>query len=143
MTSVFEKHCQEGNRFIKNLALQLGQPDDLQHALRVLRSVLHGIRNRIIPDESMHIISQLPLLLKGIYVDGWDFKQPLSKAQTFDDFLYDVRNTTERGAGGDFADDESARTKVTAVFNALKEFVDEGELQHLRDGLPKEIAEVI
>jgi uncharacterized protein (DUF2267 family) len=96
-----------------------------------------------VADESMHVISQLPLILKGIYVDGWDPNQPLSQAQTIDEFLYDIRNNTQRAAGADFADDETAKKKIRAVFTALKEFIDEGELDHLRDELPKEIAEMV
>ncbi|TMI87359.1 MAG: DUF2267 domain-containing protein [Bacteroidetes bacterium] len=143
MINAFEKHCQEANRFIKNLAMQLGTPDDTDHAVRVLRCVFIALRRTLIPDESLHIISQLPLVLKGIYVDGWDINEPLCEAQTFDEFLFDIRNNTETSAGSDFANDELARKKITVIFNALKEFVSEGELDHVRDDLPKEIAELV
>jgi uncharacterized protein (DUF2267 family) len=143
MVNAFDKHCQEANRFIKDLALQLGTPDDTDHAIRILRCVFKALRRRIIPDESLHIISQLPLILKGLYVDGWDINEPLSEAKTFDEFLFDIRNNTETNAGIDFANDELARKKITIVFSALKEFVSEGELDHIRDELPKEIAEIV
>jgi len=143
MANVFDNHCQEANRFIKDLALQLGTPDDTDHAIRILRCVFKALRRRIIPDESLHIISQLPLILKGLYVDGWDINEPLSEAKTFDEFLFDIRNNTEASSGVDFANDELARKKITTVFSALKEFVSEGELDHIRDELPKEIAEIV
>ncbi|HEV8286179.1 MAG TPA: DUF2267 domain-containing protein [Chitinophagaceae bacterium] len=143
MVNVFDNHCQEANRFIKDLALQLGSPDDTDHAIRILRCVFKALRRRIIPDESLHIISQLPLILKGLYVDGWDINEPLSEAKTFDEFLFDIRNNTETSASVDFANDELARKKITTVFSALKEFVSEGELNHIRDELPKEIAEIV
>jgi uncharacterized protein (DUF2267 family) len=143
MVNAFDKHCQEANRFIKDLAVRLGRPDDPDHAIRVLRCVFRALRQRIIPDESLHIVSQLPLILKGMYVDGWDIYEPLPEAETFDEFLFDIRNSNEARAESDFANDELARKKITAVFDALKEFVSEGELDNVRDELPKEVAEII
>src|SRR6266540_972683 len=91
MTNIFDKDCREANRFIRNLALQLGTPNDTDHAMRVLQSVFKELRRRIIPDESLHLISQLPLILKGMYVDGWNVNEPLSEAKTFNEFLDEIR----------------------------------------------------
>ena len=143
MINTFEKHLQEASRFIKNLAMQLGTPDDTDHAVRVLRSVFRTLRRRIIPDESLHIVSQLPLVLKGMYVDGWTINEPLSEAQTLDEFLFDIRNNMGQRANADFASDDLARKKITAVFNVLKQFISKGELRHVRDELPEEIAQMV
>jgi uncharacterized protein (DUF2267 family) len=143
MLNAFDKHCQEANRFIKNIAIQLGTPDDTGHAVRVLKCIFKALRRKLIPDESLHIVSQLPLLLKGMYVDGWDINEPISEAQTFEEFLNDIRNNTEGEEGEDFDDDEQARKKITAVFNVLKEFISDGELDYIHDELPKEVAEMV
>lgn len=143
MLSALDKHCHEANRFIKSLAIQLETPDDLEHAIRVLKSVFRALRRRIIPDESLHLISQLPVILKGIYVDGWAINEPLSEADTLDEFLFEIRNNVERRTYGDFANDELGRKKIIAVFNVLKEFDSEGELAYIRDDLPREIAEMV
>lgn len=143
MTDLFYNQCREANRFIKDLSLLLGKPDDPDHALRVLRSVLHALRKKITVFESLHIVSQLPLVLKGVYVDGWELDEPLSEAETIDEFLYLVRNFTERSAEVDFGDDEEAKEKIRIVFIALREYVSEAALDHIRDELPKEIAEMV
>ena len=143
MTNTFEKHLQEASGFFKNLATQLGTPDDIDHAVRVLKGVFRALRRRIIPDDSLHIVSHLPLVLKGMYVDGWTINEPLSEAQTLDEFLFDIRNNTERKANADFASDELARKKITAVLNALKQFISNGEMRHVRDELPREIAQMV
>src|SRR6266404_6506613 len=143
MVNVFDKHCQEGNRFIEDLALQLGTPDDTDHAVRVLRCIFKAVRRRVVPDESLHIVSQLPLILKGMYVDGWDINEPLSEAKTFDEFLDNIRNNTEKNTGVDFSNNELAKKKIMVVFNALKEFISDGDLDNIRDELPKEIAELV
>jgi uncharacterized protein (DUF2267 family) len=143
MANVFDKHCQKATDFIRNLALQIGTPDDIDHAIRVLRCVFTALRRKLIPEDSLHIVSHLPLVLKGIYVDGWEINEPLLEAQSFDEFLYEIRNNTERRANIDFANDKLAKKKITAVFTALKEYISDGELDHIRDELPKEVAELV
>lgn len=143
MINAFNKHLEEANRFVKDLAMQLGNPENTDQAIRVLRAVFIALRRRIPTDESMHVVSQLPMILKGMYVDGWDLHEPLSDAQSWDDFLFELRNNTARNADIDFVNDEDAKQKVSAVFTALKQYISEGELDHVRSSLPKEIAEVI
>lgn len=143
MVHDFEKHLAEANRFIKTLALELGEPDNTHKAVRILHSVFMALRNRVPVQESTHLISQLPLIFKGMYVDGWDMDKPISKSRTWEDFLFEIRNYNGVAAGADFADDEEARHKIATVINALKEYVSEGELEHIRLALPQEIAEAI
>jgi uncharacterized protein (DUF2267 family) len=143
MLSAFDNHCQEATLFIKNIAVQLGTPDDTDHAVRVLTCIFRALRRKLIPDESLHIVSQLPLLLKGMYVDGWDIYEPISEAKTFEEFLHDIRSNTEGEEGADFDDDELARKKITAVFNILKEFISDGELDYIHEELPKEVVEMV
>ena len=143
MLNAFDNHCQEATRFIKNIAVQLGTPDDTEHAVRVLKCIFRALRRKLIPDESLHIVSQLPLLLKGMYVDGWDIYEPISEAKTFDEFLNDIRDNTEGREGEDFDDDEQARKKIAAVFNVLKEFISDSELDYIHDELPKEVVEMV
>jgi uncharacterized protein (DUF2267 family) len=143
MTNLFDKHYQEASHFIRKLALRIGTPGDTDHAIRVLKSVFIALRRMLIPDDSLNIVSQLPLVVKGIYVDGWNINEPLLEAGTYDEFLYEIRYNTERRANTDFATDEMAKKKITAVFTALKEYIPEGELDHIRDELPKEVAEMV
>ena len=143
MTNIFDIQCREANRFIEDVALLLGKPGDPRHALRVLRSVLHALRKKITVFESLHIVSQLPLVLRGIYVDRWELDEPVSEAETMDEFLNLVRNSSEATSRVDFSDDEEAKEKIRIVFIALRHYVSEDELDHVREELPREIAEVV
>ena len=142
MFNAFDEPCLEANRFIEDLSLRLGTPHDPQHAIRVLTAVFRALRRKIIPDDSLHIISQLPLILKGLYVDGWEINEPLSEAKSFDGFLYDIRNDPQT-EDGDFDDDEEARKKITTVCKALKAFISYRVFIDVRDELPREIAEMV
>lgn len=131
MVNPFEKHSQEANRFVKTLAIRLHTPGDPEHALRVLRAVFGILRRRIVPDESLQLVSQLPLILKGVYVDGWNIMEPLSEANTLDDFVFEIRSDSQGKTYLDFANDELARKKIVTAFNALKQFNVEGELHDI------------
>ena len=143
MTNLFDKHYQEASRFIRKLAMRIGTPGDTDHAIRVLKSVFITLRRKLIPDDSLNIVSQLPLVVKGIYVDGWNINEPLLEAQTYDEFLYELRHNTVRRADIDFGNDDLAKKKITAVFTSLKEYIPAGELNHIREELPKEVAELV
>ena len=132
----FEKYVNESNHFINQLADQLGNANDTDLAFRVTRTVFHALRKRIVAEESMNLVAQLPMLLKGVYVDGWNINQEISKSKTFDDFLKDVRSMSNAPQASDFADDEVARTRIKAVFQALREYVSDGELVDIISELP-------
>lgn len=140
MINIFDKHCQEANRFVKSLAVRLGTPGDPEHTLRVLKCVLAVLRRRIVPDESLQLISRLPLIVKGVYVDGWNIYEPLSESNTLDEFLYEIRNNAEGQTYRDFSNDELARKKIAAVLNVLKPYVAEGELYDILHGLSREVS---
>jgi uncharacterized protein (DUF2267 family) len=60
---------------------------DHRSAYRALRSVLHVLRNRLTPEQAVHLGAQLPLLVRGIFYDGWriagkpsDERQPVEFA---------------------------------------------------------------
>ena len=68
---VFDKTVQESNLWLKDLMERLGTYDR-HHAYSTLRAVLHGLRDRIGPESAAHLGAQLPMLLRGLYYEGWD-----------------------------------------------------------------------
>lgn len=61
---------QETNVWLKELAEEhdLG---DRPRAYSALRAVLHALRDRLTPEQAVHLGAQLPLLVRGIYYAGW------------------------------------------------------------------------
>lgn len=143
MTANINKYMEEANVFFNNVAKELGNPGDIDHASRVARAVLHSIRDRIAPEQSMHIISQLPMILKGIYVDGWKITMKTADSKTIDEFLDEVRAHSMNAAGRDFGNDQQAREVVVAVLKVIQNYVDEGEIRDLKAHLPKPLADLI
>jgi len=141
MSPDFEKFAAKGNEFIKLVADDLEVPRD--KAGRIVRAVLHALRNRISHEESLQLLAQLPMAIKAVYVDRWTFKKEFRRIGTLAEFLDEVRQEDDRTAGYDFGNDARARQAVSAVFRALHYFVSEGELDDLADTLPAELKDFI
>src|SRR5688572_8926471 len=110
----FEQYASDANKLLQEVAQELGNPDDLNHAYRVLRSVFHTLREVLTPEESLHLIAQLPLIIKGVYVDGWHIPVK-DKIRSMDEFLECLREHSSPTSARDFGDDETAKHHVKWV----------------------------
>lgn len=136
------KYVEEANSFFKKVAVELNDPEDIDRASRVTTAVLHTFRDRILPEESMHLISQLPMILKGIYVDGWNISLKPKHSKTIDEFLNEVRTHT-RTAGRDFGSNQQTRDTVMAVLRVLQDqYVSVGETEDIKANLPGSLADL-
>ncbi len=140
MAFELDKYTQEAHSFLHKVAAELNNGNDIRHAGRVTVSVLHTLRDSISPEESMHLIAQLPMILKGVYVDGWDFSKRMIKKDTVEDFLDYLRLQNLSTSDRDFADNEQARKNVVAVLRVIKNYVSEGEIRHVKQQLPEPVA---
>lgn len=131
----------EANLFFKEVANELDNPLDEAHAYRVTRSTFHTLRDMLTPEESAHLIAQLPMYLKAVYVDGWNLRQAKNKIRSMSEFLECIRANNEHPER-DFGNDASAKAKVQAVFAALQQKVTTGEIIHILDQMPEELTEL-
>jgi uncharacterized protein (DUF2267 family) len=117
---------QQTNIWLKTLAEQL-HIEDRHDAYSALRSVLHVLRDRLTPEQAIHLGAQLPVLVRGIYYDGWriagkpsDERQPAEFATLV---AADLPPSLARDA-----------LRVTrAVFGLLEKELDRGDGQGHRD----------
>jgi uncharacterized protein (DUF2267 family) len=137
MSFNFEKYASKGNEFVNSVAEDLDVPKEKSG--RIIRAIFHALRNRISHEESFQLIAQLPMALKGAYVDGWKFDKDFSRITHVNDFLDEIRKEDGELAGYDFGNDTKAKHAVIIVFKALGRFVSEGEMQDIIAALPKEL----
>jgi uncharacterized protein (DUF2267 family) len=140
MTKHFDDYAAEGNHFLKQVAETMGIPGDTEQAFRIVQAVFHTLRDRITFEESLHLISQLPMVLKAVYVNNWKPKDRPEKYETKADFLSQVIEHN-RTAAIDL--DNTGEREVRAVFSVLRDCISAGELAHVEGQLPKEIAELM
>lgn len=139
MSPNFNKYIQDGERFVKEVAAATREPADVAKAGRILRAVLHAFRNRLTTAESLQLISQLPMLIKAIYVDGWKISDDAKRIRHRGDFIEAVREEGGAATRDDFVTDREVEHAIHAVFKAIKMYVSAGEIRDIVATLPEEL----
>tara|TARA_R110000744_G_scaffold143190_2_gene255021 strand:- start:1077 stop:1529 length:453 start_codon:yes stop_codon:yes gene_type:complete len=140
----FNKYATEGNAFLKDYAKEMNMPNDRNKAGRVFTSIMHALRDIIPTEESLQLISQLPMFLKAIYVNGWSIKKEKPKVKNMAEFLDLVRAHDWPAAINDFEySDEVAEQYVDTTFIYLRKYISLGEMEDIRDSLPKDLKSMI
>lgn len=138
----FDKFAQEGNEFLHELANDLGHPEELDKTMILLRATLHTLRDRITIAESFDLLSQLPLVLKGVYTEHWKYREKPEKYNSYEEFTAVVKEEQRLHGETEFDWSESTDELVKTVFSTLhRKYISEGQLEHVIGNLPKEIQE--
>lgn len=131
MSDVFSHTVDLARCWVDDIVSETGW--DARRAYTVLRAVLHVLRDRLTPDEAVDLGAQLPMLLRGIYYDGWRPSAPSLKYRHKEDFLQRVG---DRCPG--VAEDEREHA-VRAVFKVLTRHVTGGEIRQVINQLPADV----
>jgi uncharacterized protein (DUF2267 family) len=119
---------------------ELGDELDWDHPaelLAALRAALHALRDRLTVGEAAQLGAQLPLLVRGIYFEGWQPAGEPWKERHAAGFL--ARIERELNVSAEFRDAESV---ARAVFKILRRHVSAGEIEDVIACLPAEIREL-
>jgi len=110
--------------------------DDKQHSYRLLRSVLHALRDWMNPDEAADLGAQLPMLVRGIYYEGWNPSATPVTERNRDDFVTRLQT--------DFKTDPLGNpdAAITAVLTVIASHLNHGELIQVRDTMQKPLREL-
>ena len=133
-TDVFAQTVDLAGHWIDDITAETGW--EPRRALSALRAVLHVLRDRLSVEEAVDLGAQLPLLVRGLYYEGWrPTGQPL-KYRHKEDFLQRV---AEHFPGLEEIDREFA---VRAVFKTLARHVTPGEVEDVLNQLPMDVREL-
>lgn len=131
---VFDETVQQTNIWLKEVMEELGP--DRQRAYRATRAVLHALRDRLVVDEAAHLGAQLPMLMRGIYYEGWKPSAVPTRERSKDEFFQKISNELQD------VRPINAQTAAEAVFRTLSRHVTEGEIEDVKAVLPADIREV-
>jgi uncharacterized protein (DUF2267 family) len=128
---VFDTTLQKTNVWLKEIEAELGP--DRHRSYEAMRAVLHALRDRLSVDEAAHLGDQLPMLVRGIYYEGYHPAGKPEKLRSLDEFLERVsaRLRNVRPIGGE----EAAR----ATFRTISRNCDPGEVRQVLGCLPAEL----
>ena len=129
---MIDRSAEQAHIWINDVADEYGT-ENKPEAYRILRAFLHAVRDRITVEESAQLSAQLPLLVRGIYFEGW---RPSKTPQTYADretFLGRI------AAEAMLAGPTEASLAVAAASGVLRRHVSEGEIEDVLAILPREI----
>jgi uncharacterized protein (DUF2267 family) len=130
--ATFDKTVQESNLWLKDVMERLNTTDR-HHAYSTLRAVLHALRDRIGPESAAHLGAQLPMLLRGLFYEGWDPTGKPSKERHEADFLAHIARELPR------ADAAEVEQGVRATLDVLSKRIDRRTAVKLAAMFPLEL----
>jgi uncharacterized protein (DUF2267 family) len=126
---------QKTEGWLAELAEELGWPDS-QPAYVVLRATLHALRDRLTVDEAAQLAAQLPLVVRGIYFEGWDPSATPRPVRDLATFLEPIERALR------WEPDPGAERAASAVFALLVRHLTRGEIDDVIGALPGPIREL-
>jgi uncharacterized protein (DUF2267 family) len=131
--TAFDHTVQTTNIWLRELAEAMGCGDDRQRAYHALRAVLHALRDRMTVAEAADLSAQLPLLVRGVFFEGWRPARRPSGKRKVEAFFAEVECAFPHDVFVNAAD------IVGTVFALLSRHVSAGEVEDVKNCLPKHI----
>ncbi|MCZ7595412.1 MAG: DUF2267 domain-containing protein [Hyphomicrobium sp.] len=125
---------QQTQEWLKELRETAGLEDEAA-ALTVLREVLHQLRDRLSVEEAVDLAAQLPIIVRGIYFEGWQPAHAPQKVHTKQKFLDQV---TLKLLPRQIPPEPAVR----AVLALLAHHCDPGEIGDVVGQMPSELKEL-
>lgn len=135
--SAFDTTVEKTNHILHEIEQAYGWSKDLRNqSYLALRTILHALRDRLTVDVAVQLAAQLPMLVRGIYYDGWDPSAVPMKMDR-ETFLARIRQEFT------FSIDGNITRLVDTVLGALRRHVTQGEWEDMKGTLPKDLAMAI
>lgn len=125
---------QQTQEWLKELRDNADLADEAE-ALSVLRSVLHQLRDRLTPEEAIELGAQLPIIVRGVYYEGWRPARTPEKVRSKEKFLDEITiKLLPRRVPPEIA--------VRDVFALIAHHCDPGEISDVIAQLPADIKDL-
>jgi len=131
---ILETTVQKTHIWLKEIAEHMGW-EDQQLAYIALRAVLQALRDRLPIEVIAKFGAQLPLLIRGIFYEGWGPSQTPLRIHRLEDFLALVSIYL----GNNLLIQDTELIAKTVLLT-IRNHVTEGEIKKLKKVLPDPIA---
>ncbi len=130
--SAFDDTVHATNTWLHEITARLGW-DERRKGYRLLRTCLHALRDRLSVTEAAQLSAQLPMLMRGIFYEGWRPARTPVKTRTIEEFLTPVREA--------FSDDPDFDSEAAfrEFIDVMKMHVTAGEIEDVRRAMPEEL----
>ena len=132
---VIDHTVQLTHEWINELRDRLGW-DSSRDALRLLRVTLVQLRDHLRHDELAQLSAQMPLLIRGMFFEGWQPSHTPIRERKVECFVSAIEEQI-----GDVRDWRGPKD-IAAVFRTLDDKISEGEIRDVKAGLPQAIRDL-
>ena len=132
---LFQNSLIKTTEILEEIERQLNIKNERRRSYHILKTVLHIIRDRLTGSEAADLGSQLPLLVKAIYFDGWSpSRKPIkiNKQEFFRKVDYEI------GLLPGYTSEQI----VKVVIVSLHKYVSSGEIEDIKAIWPKDLKEI-
>lgn len=129
--ATFTQAAQQAQQWVNELADDLDSTD--ARAYRLLRIVLHTLRDWLPQEEMLDLSAQLPVLIRDIYFEGWKQRETPVWDRRKEEFVARINE----GFRNDALDDPDEA--VAAVVSVLDRHVSHGEIEEVRNSMKKSL----
>jgi uncharacterized protein (DUF2267 family) len=143
MAQQFIQFAKEAEQFVNHLAQDLGSSQDHDKARRILKAVLHTLRDRITIQESFQLMAQLPMLIKAMYVENWKYSEHPLNYRSKQSLFETLRDSEHLVRPDDFPNEDYAIFAVNTVLKNLSHYVSPGEISDVLAQLPPELRSLV
>jgi CBS domain-containing protein len=134
--AVLDSTVQKAEEWLKDVTEGLGFSNE-KAAFAALRAVLHALRDRLPQQTAVDLGTQLPMLIRGMYYEGWDPRAEPTRARRQQEF-FDVV-AVELAAHRELRD---ARRVTRVVLGVLGNRLDVGEKEKVMLTLPQDLRDL-
>jgi uncharacterized protein (DUF2267 family) len=133
----FDATVDKTNHVLREIEEAYGWPKERRNqSYAALRTVMHTLRDRLVPEEAVQLAAQLPMLIRGIYYEGWDPSATPVKMNK-EEFLDRIRSQFPYSVEG------GMQRLVQTVLGALRSYITEGEWADIKSSVPRELESVL
>jgi uncharacterized protein (DUF2267 family) len=132
--SSFDTTVDKTNQILHHIEAAYGWPKHRRNqSYAALRTVLQALRDRLTVQTAAQLGAQLPMLVRGIFYEGWDpSRVPIKMDRDAfyerirQEFIFDIEGGIPR--------------LIDTVLGALRPYITQGEWDQLKTTLPKDLA---
>lgn len=135
MIHVFERTTHEAHEWVNDLAGRTGWSNE-REVLHLLRAVMTKIRDHLPVDEMAQFSAQLPIILRGMFFEGWQPKLTPVRERRAADFIASIDAVVGDVIG------YQGPADIKAVFNTINAHISRGEIEDIRACLPQDLRDM-
>lgn len=140
----FDKYVHEAHDYFNELSARLGHPDEQKRVVIIWRAVMHVIRDRIHMSESLDLISPMPMILKGMFIEGWKYHEsPLYDFETLAQMKTQVKALQNQYGEAQFDWSKSTEEIIAITLESLERYVPKAQMEHIKNQLPEDVKGVV